>query len=197
MARRATTTGAGDGVGKGAGARYYPSSSSRSEIAAQKSSLKPWAGLGLWGQVLEGQGQTRTLAARAPRGREREEQSGGHLPPVPTDPLVRQDPLTYGQQLHGVSEGRVERVLLGHEFRQVLVLRLHLGRGCGRRGQQRGRRGTHHSGVGTCSRGRQQRRRLRGGRSPSAPSGPTSASPGPVGQRRRPRRGLTHRGVDT
>lgn len=44
---------------------------------------------------------------------------------------TRQEPLTYGQQLHGVSEGRVERVLLGHEFRQVLILRLHLDRGCG------------------------------------------------------------------
>lgn len=40
-------------------------------------------------------------------------------------------PLTCRQQLHGVSEGRVERVLLGHEFGQILVLWLHLDGGSG------------------------------------------------------------------
>lgn len=53
---------------------------------------------------------------------------------LPGARATQKDPggsLTCRQQLHGVSEGRVEGVLLGHEFRQVLVLGLHLDGGSG------------------------------------------------------------------
>jgi hypothetical protein len=84
------------------------------------------------------------------------EQSLGHpWSRWPDGPEGPRGPFTCRQQLHGVSERRVQRVLLGHEFGQVLVLRFHLDRGCGRRGQQRGRRWTAHCRVGTRGRGRQ------------------------------------------
>lgn len=135
-------------------------------------------------------GGTRRAALGPGRGGMRSEQK-----PLPTH--GPRGPLTFRQQLHRVSEGRVERVLFGHEFGQVLVLRLHLARGRGGRRQQRGRRRTTHCRVGTRGRGRQQRRRLRGGVGPAAPPAGPSASPGPERLRRLSRQRLTHRGVDT
>lgn len=71
--------------------------------------------------------------ASVPRGREA--RGTKQLPPMlPGARATQKDPggsLTCRQQLHGVSEGRVEGVLLGHEFGQVLVLRLHLDGGSG------------------------------------------------------------------